>query len=47
MPSTDPGVKGICLGGFGSSQYLKSRVEKEHPGIQILQTADAWAATAK
>ncbi|POR37011.1 hypothetical protein TPAR_02793 [Tolypocladium paradoxum] len=39
------GVTGICLvGGFGSSQYLKDRVQKENPDIQVLQPNDAWAA---
>ncbi|KAH6658942.1 putative hsp70 protein [Truncatella angustata] len=41
-------VTGVFLvGGFGSSQYLKSCVEKQHPGIQVLQPNDAWAAIAK
>ncbi|KAK0620644.1 putative hsp70 protein [Immersiella caudata] len=40
--------QGIFLvGGFGSSQYLKARVEVCHPGIQVLQPADAWAAIVK
>ncbi|KAH6842399.1 hypothetical protein B0I37DRAFT_399101 [Chaetomium sp. MPI-CAGE-AT-0009] len=42
------GVTGIFLvGGFGSSQYLKACVEREHPGIQVLQPTDAWAAIVK
>ncbi|OXV07229.1 hypothetical protein Egran_05006, partial [Elaphomyces granulatus] len=41
-------LRGIFLvGGFGSSQYLKTRVEKRHPGIQVLQPMDAWAAIVK
>ncbi|KAK4450231.1 hypothetical protein QBC34DRAFT_484501 [Podospora aff. communis PSN243] len=41
-------ITGICLvGGFGSSQYLKACVEKEHPDLQVLQPNDAWAAIAK
>ncbi|KAK0648651.1 putative hsp70 protein [Cercophora newfieldiana] len=44
----DKGITGICLvGGFGSSQYLKACVEKEHPNVQVLQPNDAWAAIAK
>ncbi|KAH7139869.1 Hsp70 family protein-like protein [Dactylonectria estremocensis] len=41
-------IRGIMLvGGFGGSQYLKTRVEKEHPNIQILQPAEAWAAIVR
>ena len=40
--------QGIFLvGGFGSSQYLKSKVEKQYQGIQVLQPTDAWAAIVK
>ena len=40
--------QGIFLvGGFGSSQYLKAKVEKQYPGIQVLQPTDAWAAIVK
>ncbi|KAK4183350.1 hypothetical protein QBC35DRAFT_467376 [Podospora australis] len=42
------GVTGIFLvGGFGNSHYLKSCVERQHPGIQVLQPTDAWAAIVK
>ncbi|KAH6633887.1 putative hsp70 protein [Chaetomium sp. MPI-SDFR-AT-0129] len=42
------GVTGIFLvGGFGSSQYLKACIEREHPDIQVLQPTDAWAAIVK
>jgi len=42
------GVTGIFLvGGFGSSQYLKSCVEKAHPDIQVMQPSDAWSAIVK
>ncbi|KAK3378394.1 Hsp70 family protein-like protein [Podospora didyma] len=42
------GIKGIFLvGGFGSSLYLKAAVEKEHPGIQVIQPDDAWVAIVK
>lgn len=37
----------VLVGGFGSSQYLKSCVEKQHPGLQVLQPNDAWAAIVK
>ncbi|KAJ6788213.1 hypothetical protein PWT90_02178 [Aphanocladium album] len=41
-------VAGIVLvGGFGSSQYLKHRVQTEHPHIHVFQPADAWAAIVK
>ncbi|KAF4961796.1 hypothetical protein FSARC_10092 [Fusarium sarcochroum] len=41
-------VKGIFLvGGFGASQYLKARMEKANPGIQVIQPDDAWAAIVK
>lgn len=35
------------MGGFGSSQYLKSCIEKQYPHIQVLQPNDAWAAIVK
>ncbi|KAK3343434.1 Hsp70 family protein-like protein [Lasiosphaeria hispida] len=42
------GVTGIFLvGGFGSSAYLKSKVGTQHPGVQVLQPTDAWAAIVK
>jgi hypothetical protein len=42
------GVTGIFLvGGFGSSQYLKSCVEKAQPNIQVLQPSDAWSAIVR
>ncbi|KAF2113917.1 hypothetical protein BDV96DRAFT_688202 [Lophiotrema nucula] len=42
------GITGIFLvGGFGSSVYLKSCVQKAQPGIQVLQPSDAWSAIAK
>ncbi|KAK1835325.1 hypothetical protein QBC39DRAFT_274984 [Podospora conica] len=41
-------IEGIFLvGGFGSSQYLKSRIEKRFPGTQVIQPTDAWAAVVK
>ncbi|KAI0542677.1 actin-like ATPase domain-containing protein [Xylaria digitata] len=41
-------LKGIFLvGGFGASQYLKARIEKEIPDIQVIQPDDAWAAIVK
>ncbi|KAF9760866.1 hypothetical protein IL306_004075 [Fusarium sp. DS 682] len=41
-------VKGIFLvGGFGASQYLKARIEKANPDIQVIQPDDAWAAIVK
>ncbi|KAI1428888.1 actin-like ATPase domain-containing protein [Xylaria sp. FL1777] len=41
-------IKGIFLvGGFGSSQYLKTCIEKEMPNIQVIQPSDAWAAIVK
>ncbi|KUI61322.1 hypothetical protein VP1G_08476 [Cytospora mali] len=44
------GLKGIFLvGGFGSSRYLKQRLEKEYEtmGIQVIQPHDAWGAIVK
>ncbi|OTA60000.1 actin-like ATPase domain-containing protein [Hypoxylon sp. EC38] len=42
------GLKGIFLvGGFGSSQYLKSCIERAVPNIQVIQPDDAWAAIVK
>ncbi|RDL33958.1 uncharacterized protein BP5553_08326 [Venustampulla echinocandica] len=41
-------IKAIFLvGGFGSSQYLKGRLETIHPDIQIIQPHDAWSAIVK
>ncbi|EKD16179.1 hypothetical protein MBM_05473 [Drepanopeziza brunnea f. sp. 'multigermtubi' MB_m1] len=41
-------IKAIFLvGGFGSSEYLKSCLERDHPGIQIIQPHGAWAAIVK
>ncbi|KAM5370925.1 hypothetical protein ACJZ2D_008238 [Fusarium nematophilum] len=41
-------VRGIFLvGGFGSSQFLKSSIEKANRGIQVIQPHDAWAAIVK
>ncbi|KAI0131600.1 actin-like ATPase domain-containing protein [Hypoxylon sp. NC0597] len=41
-------LKGIFLvGGFGSSQYLKSCIERAVPHIQVIQPDDAWAAIVK
>ncbi|KAG4272985.1 hypothetical protein FPRO04_10065 [Fusarium proliferatum] len=37
----------FLVGGFGSSQYLKSRIEDENPDIQVIQPEDAWAAIVK
>jgi hypothetical protein len=42
------GVTGIFLvGGFGSSQYLKTCVENANPGVKVLQPSDAWGAIVK
>ncbi|KAM5526222.1 hypothetical protein QSH57_001883 [Fusarium oxysporum f. sp. vasinfectum] len=44
----DNPIKGIFLvGGFGSSEYLKSRIEEAKPDIQVIQPDDAWAAIVK
>ncbi|KAG5812763.1 hypothetical protein H9Q74_004114 [Fusarium xylarioides] len=44
----DKPVKGIFfVGGFGSSQYLKVRLEEDNPDIQVIQPEDAWAAIVK
>ncbi|KAI9053981.1 hypothetical protein LZ554_002925 [Drepanopeziza brunnea f. sp. 'monogermtubi'] len=41
-------IKAIFLvGGFGSSEYLKSCLEKDHPGIQVIQPHGAWGAIVK
>ncbi|KAF4626672.1 hypothetical protein G7Y89_g11485 [Cudoniella acicularis] len=41
-------IKAIFLvGGFGSSQYLKSCLEKDHLEIQVIQPHGAWGAIAK
>lgn len=43
-------LKGIFLvGGFGSSRYLKTRLQEvyEHQGIQIIQPHDSWGAIVK
>ncbi|KAM0265125.1 hypothetical protein ACHAQJ_000277 [Trichoderma viride] len=37
----------FLVGGFGSSQYLRKRVQTEYSGILVLQPPDAWAAIAK
>jgi hypothetical protein len=31
----------FLVGGFGSSQYLKMRLEKANPEIQVIQPTDA------
>ncbi|KAH7219581.1 hypothetical protein DER44DRAFT_91009 [Fusarium oxysporum] len=41
-------VNGIVLvGGFGASQYLKTRIGRANPDIQVIQPDDAWAAIVK
>ncbi|EHL02286.1 putative Heat shock 70 kDa protein 12A [Glarea lozoyensis 74030] len=41
-------IKAIFLvGGFGSSQYLKKRLELANTDIQIIQPPDAWGAIVK
>ncbi|TVY34329.1 Heat shock 70 kDa protein 12B [Lachnellula subtilissima] len=41
-------IKAIFLvGGFGSSEYLKSQLEQDHSTIQIIQPHGAWAAIVK
>lgn len=45
-----PHPQGIFLvGGFGSSRYLKQRLEKEYESVrlQIIQPPDAWGAIVK
>lgn len=37
----------FLVGGFGSSEYLKMRLEMGHPGIQVIQPHDSWAAIVK
>ncbi|KAF7859445.1 uncharacterized protein EAF02_010893 [Botrytis sinoallii] len=37
----------ILVGGFGCSGYLKSRLDQEHPTIQVIQPHDAWSAIVK
>ncbi|KAH0566440.1 hypothetical protein GP486_000152 [Trichoglossum hirsutum] len=37
----------FLVGGFGSSQYLKTRLEKANPDIQVIQPPDAWGAIVK
>ncbi|KAH2138959.1 hypothetical protein KXV68_008299, partial [Aspergillus fumigatus] len=34
----------ILVGGFGSSEYLFRRVQKQYPTIKVLQPPDAWSA---
>jgi hypothetical protein len=33
--------------GFGSSQFLKSKIQTQFPGVQVLQPTDTWAAVVK
>ncbi|QPG97248.1 hypothetical protein C2857_006028 [Epichloe festucae Fl1] len=41
-------VTGILLvGGFGGSLYLRERVQKHFPDIEVIQPQDAWAAVVK
>lgn len=41
-------VKAIFLvGGFGSSEYLRSRLQAEHTDIQVIQPHGAWEAIVK
>ncbi|KAL2066732.1 hypothetical protein VTL71DRAFT_2804 [Oculimacula yallundae] len=41
-------IKAIFLvGGFGSSGFLRNRLQAEHPDIQVVQPPDAWAAIVK
>lgn len=38
----------ILVGGFGQSQYLKSRIREATPaGIEVLQPLDGWTAVVK
>ncbi|KAH9205472.1 Hsp70 family protein-like protein [Leptodontidium sp. 2 PMI_412] len=37
----------FLVGGFGSSEYLKSCLVQDHPTIQVIQPHDAWAAIVK
>ncbi|KAF2712359.1 hypothetical protein K504DRAFT_474745 [Pleomassaria siparia CBS 279.74] len=53
--SNDPKLQGVVntrkgiflVGSFGSSVYLKSCVERDQPGIQVLQPSDAWSAIVR
>ncbi|KAI2626431.1 actin-like ATPase domain-containing protein [Hypoxylon sp. NC1633] len=40
-------IKRQGKGGFGSSQYLKTQIEKAVPDVQVIQPDDAWAAIVK
>ncbi|KAK1831182.1 hypothetical protein QBC39DRAFT_372068 [Podospora conica] len=41
-------IKAIFLvGGFGSSAYLKSAIEKANPGVLVIQPKEAWSAIMK
>ena len=41
-------IKAIFLvGGFGENQYLKKRIEKSFPDIQVIQPNKAWEAIVK
>lgn len=35
------------MGGFGSSQFLKSKIKTRFPGPEVIQPTDAWAAVVK
>lgn len=37
----------LLVGGFGSSQYLRQRVEEHFPDVQVLQPRDAWSAIVR
>ncbi|KAH1613864.1 hypothetical protein KXV74_004355 [Aspergillus fumigatus] len=37
----------ILVGGFGSSEYLFRRVQKQYPTIKVLQPPDAWSAVVR
>ncbi|SPO06373.1 uncharacterized protein DNG_09062 [Cephalotrichum gorgonifer] len=44
----EKGVAAIFLvGGFGSSVYLKSILEKSNPGVRVIQPREAWSAIVK
>lgn len=34
----------FLVGGFGSNTYLKAQLEENHPGIQVIQPQNSWAA---
>lgn len=35
------------MGGFGSNEYLKKRLQEEQPDIEVIQPNGAWSAIVK